>query len=60
MIQRSILVLAVLLALAIVPFIDRRGPGRAVWFARERWRPQVVLAILAAVIIAMTIFEVLQ
>ncbi|MGE5139595.1 MAG: cytochrome b N-terminal domain-containing protein [Rudaea sp.] len=52
--------LAVLLALAAIPFMDRRGTGRAVWFARERWRPQLLLGLLAGVVIALTIFEVLQ
>ncbi len=52
--------LAVLLALAAIPFIDRKGSGRAIWFARERWRPQLLLVGLAVVLIALTLFEALQ
>jgi quinol-cytochrome oxidoreductase complex cytochrome b subunit len=52
--------LVVLVALALFPFIDRRGPGRAIWFARERWKTQVLFAALAVVLIALSIREVLQ
>ena len=52
--------LAVLLALAMIPFIDRHGPGRAIWFARERWKPQVLLIVIAAVMIVLSLREALQ
>ncbi|MGB8648129.1 MAG: cytochrome b N-terminal domain-containing protein [Anaerolineae bacterium] len=52
--------LGVLLALALIPFMDRHGPGRAVWFARARWKPQLVLSLLALALIILTLFEALQ
>lgn len=51
---------SVLLALALFPFLDRRGPGRAVWFARERWKPQLLLALLALGIVVLSLREVLR
>ena len=51
--------LVVLIALALIPFIDRRGPGRATWFARERWKTQAFLTIIAIVLIALSVREVL-
>ena len=54
-----VLPLAVLGALAVVPFIDRRGgAGRAIWFARERWKPQVLFAMMALVVIVLSAREV--
>ena len=50
--------LGVLTVLALIPFVDRRGPGRAVWFARERWKPQVLLVIIAVVLVALSAREV--
>jgi menaquinol-cytochrome c reductase cytochrome b subunit len=50
-------VLAMIVAL---PFFDRRGPGRAIWFARERWKPQVLLAGIALVLIALSLREALR
>ena len=52
--------LGVLLALALIPFLDRRGPGRAIWFARERWKTQALLAVLALGIMALSLREVLR
>ncbi len=52
--------LGVLLALALIPFIDRRGPGRAIWFARERWKPQVLLLALAIAMLVLSLREALQ
>lgn len=52
--------LAVLLALGLIPFIDRRGQGRAVWFARERWRPQMLLLFVAIALTTLTLLEVLR
>ena len=49
----------VLLALALVPFIDRRGKGRAVWFARARWKPQALLLGIIVVIVVLSLLEVL-
>jgi quinol-cytochrome oxidoreductase complex cytochrome b subunit len=51
--------LGVLLALALIPFIDRRGPGRAVWFARERWKTQTLFTVIAIVLIVLSVREVL-
>lgn len=51
--------LFVLLALIWLPFLDRRGGGRALWFARERWKPQALLLGLILVIAGLTLFEVL-
>lgn len=50
--------LVVLLALAALPFLDRQGPGRGRWFARERWRPQALLGALALLLIWRSILEV--
>ena len=50
--------LFVLILLAALPFLDRHGPGRAIWFAHERWKPQVLLAVIAIVLIALSVREV--
>jgi quinol-cytochrome oxidoreductase complex cytochrome b subunit len=50
----------VLTVIVALPFLDRRGPGRAIWFARERWKPQVLLAAMALVLIALSVHEVLR
>jgi hypothetical protein len=50
----------VLLLVAALPFADRRGPGRAIWFARERWKPQVTLVVIAVMLIALSLREVLR
>ncbi len=52
--------LGVLIVVALIPFMDRRGPGRAVWFARERCKPQLLLGMLALVLIVLTLLEALQ
>ncbi len=52
--------LIVLLALALIPFIDRRGAGRAIWFSRERWKPQVLFAVIAFMLIALSVREALR
>jgi quinol-cytochrome oxidoreductase complex cytochrome b subunit len=54
-----LLPLGVLVALAAIPFLDRRGPGRAVWFARARWKPQVLLLAIVLVLLVLTLREVL-
>lgn len=46
-----------LLLISLLPFLDRHGPGRAIWFARERWKPQVLLGVIAVVMIVLTIRE---
>jgi quinol-cytochrome oxidoreductase complex cytochrome b subunit len=51
--------LVFLLALALIPFLDRRGPGRGIWFSRERWKPQALLLLLAFVMLALTVREAL-
>ena len=50
----------VLITLMALPFLDRRGPGRAIWFARERWKPQVILAVIALVLIVLSVLEVVR
>ncbi len=52
--------LGVLLALALIPFLDRRGPGRGIWFAPERWKTQVLLAGLALGMLTLSLLEVLR
>jgi menaquinol-cytochrome c reductase cytochrome b subunit len=49
-----------LVMIATLPFLDRRGPGRAIWFARARWKPQVLLAAMALVLIALSVREALR
>ncbi len=51
---------SVLVLIVALPLLDRRGPGRGVWFARERWKPQVLLAVIALALIFLSIREVLQ
>jgi quinol-cytochrome oxidoreductase complex cytochrome b subunit len=48
----------VLIVLIALPFLDRRGPGRAIWFARERWKPQLIAAVIAIVLIVLSVREV--
>ncbi len=55
-----IIPLAGLGALGLIPFIDRRGPGRGEWFARFRWKPQVLFGGLAALIITLTVIAALR
>lgn len=55
-----IIPLAGLALLALIPFIDRRGPGRGEWFAKARWRPQVLFAAIAGVVIVLTIIAALR
>lgn len=50
-----IIPLAGLGLLAALPFIDRRGPGRGQWFAKARWKPQVIFAALALMVIGLTL-----
>lgn len=52
--------LFVLALIAALPFLDRRGNGRAIWFARERWKPQVILAVVAIGLIALSVVEVMR
>ena len=52
--------LALLTLLATVPWLDRRGPGRGIWFARERWKPQVLVLVVAVAIVALSVWELLQ
>ncbi len=50
----------VLLLIVGLPFLDRGGEGRAVWFARERWKAQALLGAIAAILAVLSIREVLQ
>lgn len=50
--------MVVLTLIIVLPFLDRRGSGRAIWFARERWKPQVILAAIAIVLIVLSVIEV--
>jgi quinol-cytochrome oxidoreductase complex cytochrome b subunit len=52
--------LFVLLLVSVLPFLDRHGPGRAIWFARGRWKPQVILGVIAIALIVLSIREVWQ
>ncbi len=49
----------VLVLLSAIPFLDRL-PTRAVWFARERWKPQLLLGLMMIVLIVLSICEALQ
>ena len=55
-----IIPLAGLVFLAVIPFIDRRGPGRGEWFAKERWQVQVAFVGLMVVIIILTLVAALR
>lgn len=55
-----IIPLAGLVLLAALPLLDRRGPGRGRWFARERWQPQAVFAGLLILIVVLSLLELLQ
>lgn len=46
---------AMVLGLLALPYVDRRGGGVGVWFARERRRANVVFGILALAMVALTI-----
>jgi menaquinol-cytochrome c reductase cytochrome b subunit len=48
----------ILALITALPFLDRRGNGRAIWFARERWKPQIILAAIAIVLMALSVLEV--
>ncbi len=52
--------LAGLALLAALPLLDRRGPGRGRWFARERWQPQVVFGGLLVLIVLLSLLELFQ
>ncbi len=49
--------LAGLALLAALPLLDRRGPGRGRWFARERWKPQVAFGGLLLLVIVLSLIE---
>jgi quinol-cytochrome oxidoreductase complex cytochrome b subunit len=49
--------LAGLVLLAALPLLDRRGPGRGRWFARERWQPQAAFAGLLFLILVLSLLE---
>jgi len=55
-----IIPLAGLAFLALLPLLDRRGPGRGYWFAPERWRPQAAFGGLLLVIIVLSLLEWLR
>jgi quinol-cytochrome oxidoreductase complex cytochrome b subunit len=46
---------AMVLALVLLPYIDRRGRGVGVWFARERWVANTVFALLAVAVVVLTV-----
>jgi len=46
-----------LLLLALLPWVDRRGPGRGRWFARERWKPQVLFGGLVVLVVLLSLLE---
>ena len=47
-------------ALAAVPWLDRRGPGRGIWFARERWRPQLLVFAVAVALVSLSVWALVQ
>jgi quinol-cytochrome oxidoreductase complex cytochrome b subunit len=46
---------AMVLALLALPYVDSRGGGVGVWFARERRRANLVFGILAAAVVVLTV-----
>ena len=54
-----IIPLAGLALLIALPLLDRRGPGRGRWFARERWQPQAAFGGLLLLIVVLTLLELL-
>jgi hypothetical protein len=52
--------LAGLVLLAALPLLDRRGPGRGRWFARERWQPQAAFGSLLFLIVVLSLLELWQ
>jgi quinol-cytochrome oxidoreductase complex cytochrome b subunit len=55
-----IIPMAGLALLIVLPLLDRRGPGRGRWFARERWQPQAAFGGLLLLIIVLTLLELLR
>jgi quinol-cytochrome oxidoreductase complex cytochrome b subunit len=51
--------LLILATLGAIPFLDR-FPDRAVWFARDRWKTQLLVGGIAIVLILLRIREVLH
>lgn len=49
--------LGALVLLAALPLFDRHGPGRGRWFARERWKVQVVFGVLAVAVVVLGVIE---
>ena len=49
-----------LILLVALPLLDRRGPGRGRWFARERWQPQAAFAGLLFLIVVLSLLELWQ
>lgn len=52
-----LLPLAGLALLAVLPLLDRHGPGRGYWFARDRWKPQAAFAGLLLLVAFLTLVE---
>ncbi|MGD8895561.1 MAG: cytochrome b N-terminal domain-containing protein [Acidobacteriota bacterium] len=46
---------AMIIALLVLPYVDRRGGGVGVWLARERRRANTVFALLALVVVMLTV-----
>lgn len=55
-----IIPLAGLVLLAALPLLDRRGPGRGRWFARQRWQPQAAFGGLLVLIVILSLLELWQ
>lgn len=55
-----LLPLAALLLLALIPVIDRAGPGRGEWFARDRWQAQALFGAVALAALAFTLLGALR
>ncbi|RME99446.1 MAG: hypothetical protein D6768_15030 [Chloroflexi bacterium] len=52
--------LGALILLALIPLLDRRGPGRGRWFARERWQVQALFGVIALAALALTVVGALR
>ncbi len=50
----------VLALMILLPFTGPRLPGRAFWFARERWKTHLLFSVLALILFALSIREALR
>ncbi len=50
----------VLLVIAGLPWLERGAEGRGIWLARECWKAQVVLTVVALILTVLSLHEVLR